>query len=84
MLSFIVSDQSSQTSVSAELSNADETREMLHLRTCALALINGRLPGHIAQADYEQARRELAGERDLLRREAVLLALSEEKYPNPT
>jgi len=60
-----VSNKLSETSAAVKPSLADEIRQTIHLRTCALALINGRLPGHIAQADYEQARRELMGERDL-------------------
>jgi hypothetical protein len=63
MLSIIVSDPSSHPSASAPPLTADETREVIHRRTCSLASINGRLPGHIEQADYEQARREYLGER---------------------
>jgi hypothetical protein len=61
-----VSKPSTHPAAAVKPLKADETRERIHLRACALALINGRPPGHIAQADYEQARRELMGKRDLV------------------
>lgn len=39
------------------------TAEMLHARTCALALAAGRIPPHVSQVDYEQAKRELEGDK---------------------
>jgi hypothetical protein len=48
------------------------TREMVYARTRELAAINGRSDGNISQDDYEQAKRELTGERDLDRQEAML------------
>jgi hypothetical protein len=38
------------------------TRAMVHMRTKELALIAGRIPPQVGQADYEQAQRELGGE----------------------
>jgi hypothetical protein len=46
--------------------------QMLHLRARDLALSNGSPGGLVAQADYEQAKRELTGERDFDRQEAIL------------
>jgi hypothetical protein len=40
------------------------TREMVHARTCELALLNRRNGGTVCQADYEQAKWELLGERE--------------------
>jgi hypothetical protein len=37
-------------------------RERLHRRTLELARKAGRVPPDVAQADYEQAKRELVGE----------------------
>ncbi len=48
------------------------TRERVHARTRELALIAGRTPPHVAQVDYEQAKREVTGESDIERQEAVL------------
>jgi hypothetical protein len=48
------------------------TREMVHARTRLLAVRAGRHSLQISQADYEQARRELTGETDMARQEAVL------------
>ncbi|MET0261575.1 MAG: hypothetical protein ABW223_01665 [Rariglobus sp.] len=38
------------------------TSEQLHARTRALALIAGRIPPHVLQVDYEQAKRDLSAE----------------------
>jgi len=59
------------------------TREMVHARARELALIAGHAPPHVSQADYEQAKRELTGESDLDRQEAVLEALPESKRWDP-
>ena len=51
---------------------ARPTREMLRRRTQELAAIAGRGPHQIKQVDYEQAKRELTGESDFDRQQAVL------------
>jgi hypothetical protein len=51
---------------------------MLHARTRELALLAGRPPPQVAQADYEQAKRELIGEWDRDRQEAILHLIYEE------
>jgi hypothetical protein len=48
------------------------TRETVQARARELALIAGRVPPRVTQADYEQAKRELTGESDFDRQEAVL------------
>ena len=48
------------------------TREMLHARTLELALMAGRSALQIKQVDYERAKRELTGESDFDRQQAVL------------
>jgi hypothetical protein len=48
------------------------TRQGVHARTCELALLAGRVPPQVAQLDYEQAKRELTGETDPDRQEAIL------------
>jgi hypothetical protein len=55
------------------------TREMVHARTRELALIGGRAPTGVSQADYERAKRELTGESDEDRQDAILDALPETK-----
>jgi hypothetical protein len=60
------------------------TREDVHARARELALIDGRTPPDVSQADYEQAKRELTGESELDRQEAVLDAIPEEKRDDPT
>ena len=59
------------------------TREMVQARTRELALIAGRAPPHVTQADYEQAKQELTGESDLDRQEAVLDSIPGEKRRDP-
>ena len=54
------------------------TRAMVHERTRGLALIAGRGPQLVTQADYEQAKRELTGESDMDRQDAILDSLPEE------
>ena len=51
---------------------APVTREMVHRRTRELTVIAGRDPQQVRQADYEQAMRELTGETDGDRQQAVL------------
>jgi hypothetical protein len=55
------------------------TREDVHARARKLALIDGRPPADVSQADYEQAKRELTGQSDLDRQEAVLDEMPEEE-----
>ena len=59
------------------------TREMVHARTRELALIAGRVPPHVSQADYERAKRELTGEADMDRQEAMLESILETKRWDP-
>ena len=59
------------------------SREDVHVRARELALIDGRTPPNVSQADYEQAKRELTGEADLDRQEAVIDAIPEEKRADP-
>jgi hypothetical protein len=55
--------------------------EMLHRRASELAQRAGRLSPHISQLDYEQAKRELTGESELDRQDAVIAFL--EAVANP-
>lgn len=48
------------------------TREQVRARTRELALLAGRVPPHVLQTDYEEAKRELTGTWDLERQEAIL------------
>jgi hypothetical protein len=59
------------------------TRAMLQARARELALIAGHAPPHVSQVDYEQAKRELTGESDLDRQEAVLESIPEAKRWDP-
>ena len=59
------------------------TREMVQARTRELALIAGRIPPHVSQADYEQAKRELTGESDLDRQDAMLDSIPEAERWDP-
>ncbi len=59
------------------------TRDLVHARARELALIAGRTPLQVSQADYEQAKRELTGESDPDRQEAILDALPEVKPWDP-
>ena len=47
-------------------------RERVQARTKQLALLAGRSEQEVLQRDYEQAKRELTGESDLARQNAVL------------
>lgn len=53
------------------------SRAMVHARARGLALIAGRAPADVSQLDYEQAKRELTGESDMDRQDALLDALPE-------
>ena len=59
------------------------TRKMVQARSRELALMAGRVPPHVTQADYEQAKRELMGEPDMNRREAILESLPETNRADP-
>jgi hypothetical protein len=59
------------------------TRAMVHARTSELAVIAGRAPPLVNQNDYEQAKRELTGETDVDRQEALLDSLPESKRGDP-
>jgi hypothetical protein len=59
------------------------TREMVHARARELALIAGRVHPHVAQADYEQAKRELTGESDIDRQETILDSIPESERWDP-
>ena len=59
------------------------TREMVHARARELALLAGHTPPHVRQSDYEQAKRELTGESDIDRQDAVLDSLPEAKRWDP-
>jgi hypothetical protein len=59
------------------------TREDVQARARELALIDGRPPSEVSQSEYEQAKRELTGESDLDRQQAMLDALPEEMRDDP-
>lgn len=59
------------------------TREMVQVRARELALNEGRSPQHVAQGDYEEAKRELAGQSDMDRQDAMLDSISEEGRWDP-
>ena len=48
------------------------TRQMVYTRTLELALLSGRTSRQIKQMDYERAKRELTGESDFDKQQAVL------------
>jgi hypothetical protein len=55
------------------------TRDMVHARARERALNAGRSPLQVSQVDYEDARRELTGESDVDRQEAMLYSMPEAK-----
>ena len=59
------------------------TREMVHMRTRELAVEAGRAPPQVSQVDYEQAKRELTGESDTDRQEAMLNSIPETERWDP-
>jgi hypothetical protein len=59
------------------------TRELVQTRARELAVRAGRPPPHVTQADYLQAKRELTGESDVDRQDAILDALPESKRWDP-
>ena len=48
------------------------TRAKVDARAHELAALAGRPPPHVTQSDYQQAKRELTGETDLDRQNAIL------------
>lgn len=56
------------------------TREMVRARTREFALIAGRGSHEIKQVDYERAKREVTGESDFDRQEAVLASQAQTSY----
>jgi hypothetical protein len=59
------------------------TRLMLHARASELAVINGRSPLDASKSDWEQAIRELTGERDMDARTAILESAPESERWDP-
>jgi len=59
------------------------TYAMVHARARELALIAGRPPPHVAQVDYDQAKRELTGEPVIDPPEAMLESIPESERWNP-
>jgi hypothetical protein len=59
------------------------TREMVHARARERAMIAGRSPLQVSQVDYEDAKRELTGESDVDRQEAMLYSIPEAKREDP-
>jgi hypothetical protein len=69
--------------MSSPSSKGRVTRELIHLRACELALTNRRYFGRVSQADYQQAKMELTGERDTERQEAILTQDSLQSFGDP-
>ncbi|MEO6875542.1 MAG: hypothetical protein ABI222_12055 [Opitutaceae bacterium] len=59
------------------------TRAMVHARAVELSIMAGRESHQVTQADYERAKRELTGESDIDRQDALLDALPESKRWDP-
>jgi len=59
------------------------TGKMVQERAVELAIINGRSAQDVSQSDWEQAKRELAGESDLDPKEAVLESTPESERWDP-
>ena len=59
------------------------TRAMVQARAQELAVLAGHAPPHVTQAEYQQAKRELTGESDTDRQDAILDALPEAKRWDP-
>jgi hypothetical protein len=59
------------------------TREMVHARARERAVIAGRSPLQVSQVDYEEAKRELTGESDADRQEAMIYSMPEAKRGDP-
>jgi hypothetical protein len=59
------------------------TRAMVNARARELAMISGRSPSEVTQADYEQAKRELTGESDRDSQDEILESLPESSRADP-
>jgi hypothetical protein len=59
------------------------TRDMVRRRAIELAVINGRSPQAVSEADLEQARRELTGQPDTDPKEAALESAPESERWDP-
>jgi hypothetical protein len=59
------------------------TRDMVDARARELSRMAGHPAGHVSQAEYERAKRELTGESDIDRQDAILEALPESKRWDP-
>jgi hypothetical protein len=59
------------------------TREMVQIRARELGRLAGHVNPEVRQADYEQAKRELTGESDVDRQDALLDSLPETKRWDP-
>jgi hypothetical protein len=59
------------------------TRKMVRTRATELALINGRSAQDVSKADWEQAKRELAGESDTDPKEMILESAPESERWDP-
>jgi hypothetical protein len=59
------------------------SREMINTRAKDLAILSGRIPPEVTQADYEQAERELEGGSELDPQEEAIEALPESERWDP-
>ena len=59
------------------------TRAMVHARAAELAVIAGRISPQVSQVDYEQSKRELTGETDVDRQDALLDSIPESQRADP-
>jgi len=59
------------------------TRKMVKERAVELAVINGRSAQDVSEADWEQAKRDLTGEPDTDRKEAILESAPESERWDP-
>ena len=59
------------------------TRSMVHARARELALVAGRDALHVTHSDYIHARRELTGESEFARQEAVINSFSKARASLP-
>ncbi len=59
------------------------TKAMVDARAKELALMSGRTPAHVTQADYERAKRELTGESDIDRQDELIESMPESKRWDP-
>ncbi len=65
------------------LASGAVTRGMVHARARELALGAGRDALHVTHSDYIQARRELTGESEFARQDAVINSFSKARGPLP-